>query len=126
MSTLRIEIFPDDLSATIGFYRDLLGFEVTKDERDAEAPYVSFRFGDVRVGAAERPPCAISPRRPPTGVELVLEVDDLIGLYDRVRRAGWPIDEYLVARPWGLEDFRLLDPSGYYWRVTSTSGEGPL
>jgi catechol 2,3-dioxygenase-like lactoylglutathione lyase family enzyme len=26
--------------------------------------------------------------------------------------------EDLAGRPWGLRDFRLLDPSGYYWRVT--------
>jgi uncharacterized glyoxalase superfamily protein PhnB len=26
--------------------------------------------------------------------------------------------ETLTARPWGLRDFRLLDPDGYYWRIT--------
>ena len=54
-----------------------------------------------------------------TGVELVLEVDDLDEEHARVTAAGWPLAEDLADRPWGLRDFRLLDPSGYYWRVTS-------
>jgi len=28
------------------------------------------------------------------------------------------LTEGLEARPWGLRDFRLLDPDGYYWRIT--------
>jgi hypothetical protein len=28
--------------------------------------------------------------------------------------------EPLSARPWGQTDFRLIDPDGYYIRVTST------
>jgi hypothetical protein len=34
-------------------------------------------------------------------------------------RCRWPLAEVLADRPWGLRDFRLLDPSGYYWRITS-------
>jgi len=56
--------------------------------------------------------------RPVTGVELVLEVDDLDEEHARVTVAGWPLAEDLADRPWGLRDFRLLDPSGYYWRIT--------
>ncbi len=60
-------------------------------------------------------------RRPPTGVELVLEVDDVVAERDRVVAAGWPLLEGLQDRPWRLSDFRLLDDSGYYLRVTSRS-----
>ena len=49
----------------------------------------------------------------------MLEVDDLEAERDRVRAAGWPVDEDLTARPWGLRDFRVLDPGGYYWRITT-------
>jgi hypothetical protein len=51
-------------------------------------------------------------------VELVLEVDDLGAEHDRVRASGWPLAEDLHERPWGLTDFRVLDPSGYYLRIT--------
>ncbi len=49
----------------------------------------------------------------------MLEVDDLDEEHARVTAAGWPLAEDLTGRPWGLRDFRLLDPSGYYWRITT-------
>lgn len=58
-------------------------------------------------------------RRPPTGVALVLEVADPTAAYGQVVAAGWPLVEELSRRPWGLVDFRVLDPAGYYWRITS-------
>jgi lactoylglutathione lyase len=118
MSELRIEIFPSDLDATVDFYRDVLGFELLRDERVTDIPYVSLQRGRVRLGAAGRPFVDPSLRRPPSGVELVLEVDDVDAMLARVVGAGGALDEGLTDRPWGLRDFRLVDPSGYYWRVT--------
>ena len=72
------------------------------------------------IGAAARPEIAgRSQRRPVVGVELVLEVDDLEADRARVAAAGRPIEEDVSDRPWGLRDFRVLDPSGYYWRITN-------
>jgi len=39
-----------------------------------------------------------------------------------LRAAGWPLDEDLQDRPWGLRDFRILDPDGYYLRITNRAG----
>ena len=77
----------------------------------------------VALGAAARPPILDQgSRRPPVGVELVLEVDDLDVDRARVDAAGWPVTEDITERPWGLRDFRLLDPDGYYWRITTPAG----
>jgi catechol 2,3-dioxygenase-like lactoylglutathione lyase family enzyme len=119
-ATLRCEIFPADLDATAAFYVDVLAFELVRDERGAAAPYLALRRGDAELGAAQR--AAVGDRdqrRPPVGVELVLEVDDLEADRARVAAAGWPVAEDIAPRPWGLRDFRLLDPDGYYWRVTT-------
>jgi predicted enzyme related to lactoylglutathione lyase len=118
VADLRIEIFPDDLDQAVDFYTRVLGFELVRDERADPSPYVSFTLGRVRLGAARRPPVQPSMRQPPTGVELVLEVDDLVETAARVRRAGWPVAEALQTQAWGLRDYRLVDPSGYYWRIT--------
>jgi lactoylglutathione lyase len=115
---LRCEIFPSDLDATADFYVRVLGFELMRDERHAEQPYLALARDDVQIGAAKRPDVDRDPRRPPIGVELVVEVDDLDLCHDRVQDAGWPIIEEVTSRPWGLRDFRLLDPSGYYLRLT--------
>ena len=108
------------------FYRDVLGFDVVRDERTATRPYVAFERGGARLGAAVR--SAIDDaelRRPPVGVELVLEVEDLSVERSRVAAADWPVEEDLTRRPWGLSDFRLLDPDGYYWRLTGPISESP-
>ena len=117
--TLRFEIFPRDLDTAVDFYVRVLGFRLTKDERDDPEPYVALQRGSVQVGALERGlPGAPAGRRPPIGVEVVLEVDDVAAERNRVLAAGWPLEEDLQCRPWGLTDFRILDPAGYYLRIT--------
>jgi lactoylglutathione lyase len=117
--TMRFEIFPDDLDVTVDFYIRVLGFRLTADRRNDPSAYVSLQRGSVRVGAARRVlPDTRAARLPPTGVELVLEVDDVAAERNRVVAAGWPLEEDLQDRPWGLTDFRILDPAGYYLRIT--------
>ncbi|MGS0686657.1 VOC family protein [Nakamurella sp. GG22] len=118
-TSLRLEIFPADLNATVRFYVDLLGFSLATDRRADALPYLALQRDDVRIGAAVVPGGNPGHRRPPTGVEIVLEVDYLHAERDRIRLAGWPIEEDIVRRPWGLQDFRVLDPDGYYLRFTS-------
>lgn len=118
-TTLRLEIFPADLNATVRFYVDLLGFTLVTDRRGDEQPYLALERDGVRIGASARPgEGSPAQRRPPTGVEIVLEVDYLHAERDRIRHAGWPIEEDIVRRPWGLQDFRVIDPDGYYLRIT--------
>ena len=117
--TLRFEIFPDDLDVTVNFYTRVLRFRLTEDRRNEPDAYVALQRGSVRVGAVRRVvPDARAARLPPAGVELVLEVGDVAGERDRVVAAGWPLQEDLQYRPWGLTDFRILDPAGYFLRIT--------
>jgi predicted enzyme related to lactoylglutathione lyase len=120
--TLRFEIFPSDLDEVVDFYTRVLRFGVTKDQRHEPSAYVSMQRGAVQVGAlraVDTAPDARAARLPPTGLEVVLEVDDVGAERDRVVAAGWPLEQDLQDRPWGLTDFRILDPAGYYLRITS-------
>src|SRR4051812_22544659 len=117
---LRVEIFPVDLDATVEFYTAALGFALDRDERGTGLGYVTLIRGETRIGAAARPPVPDGgARRPPSGVEIVLEVEDVGAEREGVRRSGHPVIEDLTERPWGLTDFRLSDPDGYYLRITS-------
>lgn len=118
-TNLRLEIFPADLNATVRFYVDLLGFSVVEDRRADPLPYLSLVRDGVRLGAVAVPGGSAAHRHPPTGAEIVLEVDYLHAERDRIARAGWPIEEDITLRPWGLKDFRVLDPDGYYLRFTT-------
>ena len=119
VAELRCELFPADLDEAVTFYVRVLAFQVARDERGSPEAYVALHRDEVRLGLARRPDVPDrGGRRPPVGVELVLEVDDVHVERDRVLSADWPLAEDVTTRPWGLTDFRLLDPVGYYWRVT--------
>lgn len=103
----------------------MLAFDVARHE---PGDYASLRLGDVVLGigpVAKLPEEGgyfgrdISAHRRGLGVEIVLEVDDVDGWRDRVVASGHPIFEPLQDRPWGLRDFRISDPDGYYLRITS-------
>src|SRR5919112_4641222 len=124
VTSLRMELFVSDLPRSVEFYRSVLGFEVEGHGED----YASVRDGNVVLGLA---PAANLPESDGpgftqarlagdrgTGVEIVLEVDDLSAAAARVTAAGYPMSEPQQRRPWGLTDFRLSDPDGYYLRIT--------
>jgi hypothetical protein len=57
-------------------------------------------------------------RRPPAGVEIVLYTNaNLEEEHARLKRLGLkPTD--IRRQPWGVRDFRLTDPGGYYIRIS--------
>jgi predicted enzyme related to lactoylglutathione lyase len=121
---LRMELFVEDLDRAIAFYRDALGFALLRRDNG----YASVRRGDVTLGLgpiAKLPDVGGYFTRPRLranrglGVEIVLEVADVAAEEARVRAAGYSVVEPLRDRPWGLADFRLTDPDGYYLRITS-------
>lgn len=121
---LRLELFVDDIRTSSDFYVGVLDFTKVKQSPD----YVVVRSGNVQLGLgalANLPPghplrLQSPAERKGIGVEIVLETDDIFQMYKRVEKSGYPIAELLTVRPWGLTDFRLLDPDGYYLRITST------
>lgn len=52
------------------------------------------------------------------GVELVLMVGDIEEFYNEHRQHANVVED-LTLQPWGLKDFRAVDPAGYYLRFTS-------
>jgi lactoylglutathione lyase len=123
---LRIELFVADLDRSIRFYELALGFTLERREQD----YASMRRGQAVLGLAvvtKLPPDGPGPGFTQTrvanergaGVEIVLEVEDLDEAYAGFERAGERVAEPIRTQPWGLRDFRLVDPDGYYLRVTT-------
>ena len=124
---LRVELFVEDMEATISFYTQVLPFALVRHDSGS---YASLRSGNAILGTgpvAKLPEEGgyftgdISSHQRGVGVEIVLEVDNLDRWHDRVTVSGYPILEPLQERLWGLRDFRLADPDGYYLRITSRS-----
>lgn len=51
------------------------------------------------------------------GVEIVIMVDDIDSFYEQTKTFANIVGE-LELKPWGLKDFRIEDPFGYYLRFT--------
>jgi len=55
------------------------------------------------------------------GIEIGIVVADLDKAYETAvtfKEKGFPISTGIVRRPWGVRDFRVLAPDGYYFRFT--------
>ena len=55
------------------------------------------------------------------GIEIgivVAEIDKAYAAALKFKDKGWPISTAIVMRPWGVRDFRVLAPDGYYLRFT--------
>ena len=92
--------------------------------------YASMRSGEVVLGIGQISTLPeeggyftreIASVRRGLGVEIVLEVDDVDAWNRRVVASGHPVFEPPHERPWDLRDFRVVDPDGYYLRLTSRS-----
>lgn len=51
------------------------------------------------------------------GVELVIHVANLDDMFRQMNDLDCVVAD-IRERPWGLRDFRVVDPSGYYLRIT--------
>lgn len=111
------EIFHPDLRVVVDFYVTVLGF-TADGAGEGDRDYVAVERGTLRVGCSRHPDAPLIPRKPPAGSEVVLRVDDVHAEHDRVVATGWPLEDALQERPWGLIDFRLFDPMGQYLRIT--------
>jgi lactoylglutathione lyase len=121
---LFVELFVTDLPRSRQFYVDALGFTAIRDEPD----YVALVQGDASVnlcpfaGLREGHYLAVKERHLGSRVEFCLEVADLEAAYQRALAAGASLQTPIKERPWRRSDFRLIDPDGAYWRITSPEG----
>lgn len=121
---LRLELFVDSVPDSMDFYTRVLGFEIISYQPD---DYSVFRKGAVQISLQDQSylsddhPLKPHNRSMGLGIEIVIEVKDVEAIYEQVRREHWQINDTLAQRPWGLKDFRILDPNGFYIRITELS-----
>lgn len=121
--TLRLELFVDHVPTSADFYQRVLGFGAGEQKSEQYTPmtrgHVTLSLNRRAALPDDHPIQAAAGERLGRGVEIVLEVDDVAALYVQVQAQGWPISAPMEQREWGLTDFRIVDPDGYYLRITS-------
>lgn len=119
-----LELHVPDFAPVKDFY-GRLGFAIVREE-SGEDGYLVLRSGrNVIAFWPGSPTVASHPyfarHAPDTprgyGVEIVIEVDDVDALYETARSFA-EIVARLERRSWGARDFRVVDPFGFYLRIT--------
>ena len=114
-----IGIFVNDLQRMVAFYRDVLGFEITWDDK---GPYAEFKHEGIRFSMYERaqlPSLLGQTPTYPSGLngtfELAIDLPTSAAVdreFERIVQAGGrpiyaPRDE-----PWGMHSAMIADPEG--------------
>ncbi len=123
--TLRLELFTSDMKKSVDFYTGILDF--TMEGKQINYSYQPVKRGNVIFGIGPIRKLSNDHHFNPNlkniqkgyGVEIVLEVDDVAEVYENVKSSGYPVEVPLATQSWGLTDFRVVDPDGYYLRITS-------
>ncbi|MFC3039706.1 VOC family protein [Virgibacillus xinjiangensis] len=116
---LRLELFVSNVEEVKQFYISIFDFEIVKETNDylsLEKDSVTLGIGNINKLESTHP---LKGDTRGKGIEIVLEVEDIYKTYNDIRSKEYPINTPLQNRDWGLTDFRLKDPEGYYIRVTS-------
>ena len=123
---IQIELHVPDFEIVLDFYGKL-GFKKVRRQNEQSNPrylvmerqgtIINFWPGDDGVWA--QPYFKKFPKDTPRGygVEIVLPVDEIRTYYDQVKQFAQVVQP-LQLRHWGLHDFRIVDPFGYYFRIT--------
>lgn len=100
-----------DIRAALGFYRDLLGANVTYEfpGPDGEPGYVGLELGNSQLGIGRDPE---APAEPSERFSLWVYAESCDAAIERLRAAGVAIVEEPTDQPWGERVARVLDPDG--------------
>jgi predicted enzyme related to lactoylglutathione lyase len=117
---LFLELDCHELSSHIDFFKAVAGFEV--NQKDGNFVTLHSERGEILLNgvggkAKEKPDRYQGPR-----VEIGIVVGDLDKAFAEAKKqTGWKIAAAIAKQSWGVRDFRVYSPEGYYIRVT----EGP-
>ena len=110
-----------DLEKSLAWYRDVVGFTVDKrHERDGKLLAVSLKAGDVRILIGQDDGARGLDRVKGEGFSLQFttaqNIDDVA---NRIKELGGTLDSEPADMPWGVRMFRLQDPDGFKFTISS-------
>ena len=99
----------NNLEESIAFYRDALGFEVSKHSPESEPPLATVRAGNLKISLAQHLETMLKRGR---GVSFFVGVNDVDDYYNQLRAKG--VEVYPPAdEGWGGRFITLQDPDKY-------------
>jgi|SRR5690625_2220536 len=119
----RLELFVEDLQTSTRFYEEILGLTFT--EKSGTGAVIKQENFSLLLTAEDildenhyfRKDGDLKPKG--RGTEIILVSDDIEQLYRDIQVKKYPVESRLKLQSWGMADFRIIDPDGYYLRITS-------
>jgi len=120
-TNLAASLTVNDLETSLAWYRDIAGFAVNqKHEREGKLMAVSLQAGDVRLLITQDDGAKGWDRAKGEGFSLqITTTQNIDDLAQRIRDAGGTLDTDPVDTPWGVRIFRLHDPDGFKFAISS-------
>jgi uncharacterized glyoxalase superfamily protein PhnB len=119
--TLSASLTVRDLEKSLAWYRDVMGFSVDrKHEREGKLVAVSLKAGDVAILIAQDNGEKGWDRLKGEGFSLRITTDqDVDQLAARIKKFGIELATEPTVMPWGARVFRLRDPDGFMFAISS-------
>jgi uncharacterized glyoxalase superfamily protein PhnB len=119
--TLSAALTVNDLEKSLTWYCDVVGFSVDrKHEREGKLVAVSLQAGDVRILLAQDNGAKGWDRVKGEGFSLQITTDhDLDEMANRIKQMGVALATEPTLMPWGVRMFRLRDPDGFAFTISS-------
>ena len=110
-----------NLEASAAWYQDALGFTLDRrHEREGRLIAISLKAGTVRVLLTQDDGKKGMDRERGEGFSLMLTTSqDIDAIASRVKAHGSTLDTEPTTMPWGPRIFRVRDPDGFRWTISS-------
>ena len=122
---LSMSLTVKDLEKSVAWYRDVVGFvEDQRYERDGKLRSVAMKGGDIRFLLNQDDGAKGWDRRQGEGFSFPFTpAQDIDSIAKRIKDNGGALETEPADMPWGVRSFRLRDPDGYRFAISSPRPE---
>jgi uncharacterized glyoxalase superfamily protein PhnB len=118
---LQASLTVKDLPQSLSWYRDVVGFTVDREyEREGKLMAVSLKAGNVRLLLSQDDGTKGADRVKGEGFSLMITTEQNVDeLAKQIRERGGSLETEPVDTPWGMRVFRLRDPDGFKFAIST-------
>ena len=119
--TLSASLTVKDLPKSLAWYHEVVGFAIDrKHEREGKLRAVSLSAGDVRILIGQDDGAKGWDRVKGEGFSLqITTAQDVDEIANRIKQLGGTLESEPADMPWGVRVFRVLDPDGFKFVISS-------
>ena len=120
-SSLGASLTVNDLEKSLAWYHEVVGFAVDRrHEREGKLMAISLRAGDVRILIMQDDGAKGANRVKGEGFSLMITTSENIdAIANGIKERGGTLETEPADMPWGVRAFRLKDPDGFKFVISS-------